>query len=264
MNISGWHVDGYGVFADHDVDGLGAGLTVVHGPNEAGKSTLLDFLRDMLFGFADRRHKRPMHEPLRGGRHGGTLGLRDADGGVWRLERYAGRQGATLTGPGGLLGGEAELRQLLGGVDAEVFRNVFAFGLGELASIDSLERDEIRELVFSAGVLGAGRSATKAIQAFTDQQARIVRPRRQDALANQLRKRIDEIGSELRALRADAAAYPARARAATTFAAAAAEARETRRSAPSPKRPQPARKQLAGFADPGRDAAGPLVVAGAE
>ena len=44
-------------------DDLGPGLTVLHGPNEAGKSTLLDFLRGVLFGFPDGRSRRPQRPP---------------------------------------------------------------------------------------------------------------------------------------------------------------------------------------------------------
>jgi hypothetical protein len=40
MRIDGWRVDGFGVFAGASVDDLPPGLTVVSGPNEAGKSTL--------------------------------------------------------------------------------------------------------------------------------------------------------------------------------------------------------------------------------
>jgi len=225
VRFSGWRVDGYGVFADHRIDDLPEGLTIVFGPNEAGKSTLLDFLRDVLFGFPDRRHRRPMHEPLRGGRHGGLISLVDAEGRSFAVERYAGARAVSLTGPDGTAQGEAELRRLLGGADAGVFRSVFAFGLGELASFDSLERDEVRELVFSAGVLGAGRSATKAIRALADRQAQIVRPRQQDALANRLRKEIEGCKDELMRLRSDSAHYPDRAKDADELTRAVADAR---------------------------------------
>ncbi|HVC25728.1 MAG TPA: AAA family ATPase [Acidimicrobiales bacterium] len=210
MRITGWRVDGYGVLSEHRVDDLPAGLSVVHGPNEAGKSTLLDFVRNVLFGFPDRRHARPMREPLRGGRHGGALFLADGAGRRWTIERHAGAR-VIVTSPEGTISGDAELKSLLGGIDATVFASVFAFDLDELASLKSLERDEVRELVFSAGVLGAGRSATRALRALSDRQALLVRPRQQDAVANRLRRRVDEIDTELRALKADAARYPARA-----------------------------------------------------
>lgn len=226
MRISGWRVDGFGVLADHRVEDIPPGLSVVHGPNEAGKSTLLDFVRGVLFGFPDRRSRLPMHEPLRGGRHGGALWLEDAEDHRWLLERHAGDRAASLTAPDGRVADEAELRGLLGGADAEVFRSVFAFGLGELASLKTLERDEVRELVFSAGVLGAGRSATRALRSLTERQAAIVRPRQQDAQANGLRRRIAALDDERRTLRAEAGRYPERAHAREALAKETADARQ--------------------------------------
>ncbi|MGP8065865.1 MAG: ATP-binding protein, partial [Acidimicrobiales bacterium] len=71
MKLTGIHVDGYGTLADLDLDGIAPSLTVVYGLNEAGKSTLLDFVRAVLFGFPDRRSRQNARPPLRGGRHGG-------------------------------------------------------------------------------------------------------------------------------------------------------------------------------------------------
>ena len=69
-----------------------------------------------------------------------------------------------MTGPDGRLGGEAELHALLGGANAGLFRSIFAFGLDELTSLETLDDDDVRDLVFTAGVLGAGRSATRAMR----------------------------------------------------------------------------------------------------
>ena len=44
VKIAGWHIEGFGIFQDFEVR-LSDGLTVFLGPNEAGKSTLLGFLR---------------------------------------------------------------------------------------------------------------------------------------------------------------------------------------------------------------------------
>ena len=51
MKIVSWSIDGFGVFRDHAGPELPDGITVLHGPNEAGKSTLLAFIRGVLFGF---------------------------------------------------------------------------------------------------------------------------------------------------------------------------------------------------------------------
>ncbi len=197
MKITAIHVDGYGTLAGLDLDGLSPTLSVVYGRNEAGKSTLLDFVRAVLFGIPDRRSRQNRREPLRGGRHGGTLRLLDADGRPWILERHSDSREPVLTGPDGHLGGEAELHALLGGANAGLFRSIFAFGLDELTSLETLDDDDVRDLVFTAGVLGAGRSATRAMRELESRRATIVRPRA-DAAANDLRHRLDAVDSSLR------------------------------------------------------------------
>lgn len=207
MRIASWHIDGYGLLQDCDAE-LEDGLTIVLGPNEAGKTTLLDFIRGMLFGFTDRRRSRgAFHAPVHGGRHGGRIGLLDDDGGAWLIERYLGRQRLTVTTPDGSPGTAADLRRLLGGADGGLFRSIFAFGLAELAGIDSLEEDEVRELIFSAGLVGAGRSVSQAEQRLAKEQEGLVRLRQESATANVLRRRQHELESDLRRARRAAEGY---------------------------------------------------------
>ncbi|MGA9077407.1 MAG: AAA family ATPase [Acidimicrobiales bacterium] len=207
MKLTGIHVDGYGTLADLDLDGLAPSLTVVYGMNETGKSTLLDFVRAVLFGFPDRRSRQNARPPLRGGRHGGSLRLLDEDGRPWVIERHADARNPVVTGPDGRLGGDAELHALLGGANAGLFRSIFAFGLDELTSLETLDDDDVRDLVFTAGVLGAGRSATRAMRELENRRAAIVRQRSSDARANQLRHRIDDVETRLRTTRAAAEGY---------------------------------------------------------
>jgi uncharacterized protein YhaN len=207
VKITGIHVDGYGTLAGLDLDGLAPDLSVVYGLNEAGKSTLLDFVRAVLFGFPDRRSRQNLREPLRGGRHGGTLRLLDEDGRPWVLERHSDGREPVLTGPDGRRGGDAELRELLGGANAGLFRAIFAFGLEELASLETLDDNDVRDLVFTAGVLGAGRSATRAMRDLEARQAGIIRQRSPDARANQLHHRLAEVEARLRATRGATEAY---------------------------------------------------------
>ena len=89
MKIENIHIDGFGVWNDKTWGPLGPGLNVFHGPNETGKSTLMAFIRAMLFGFEKRGSAR-RYEPLKGGSHGGSLELLVADTRL-RLERKAGR-----------------------------------------------------------------------------------------------------------------------------------------------------------------------------
>ncbi|HTM48642.1 MAG TPA: AAA family ATPase [Bryobacteraceae bacterium] len=171
MRIDGWRIEGFGIFRDWEVRGLSAGLTLFLGPNEAGKSTLLGFLRSALFGFP-RRGRAPQYPPLLGGRHGGWLYLRNGAG-EFTVERVR-RNGLRVNG---LESNGDDLRELLGGADENVFCSVFAFGLSEMESFEWIKAEQVRERIFSAGIAGAGVSARRVIELLDDEAAALLRTR---------------------------------------------------------------------------------------
>lgn len=64
MRITGLKVDGFGVWSGLELPELSDQLNVFYGPNEAGKTTLMQFVRSMLYGFAAERRGRylpPVH-----------------------------------------------------------------------------------------------------------------------------------------------------------------------------------------------------------
>jgi uncharacterized protein YhaN len=207
MKVLSWRIDGFGVFTGTHVNDVGPGLTIVHGRNESGKTTLVDFICGVLFGYPDRRRKLAQHEPLAGGRHGGSVELLGDDCTRMRVDRHVGNREAVITVDGAPRAA-ADLRRLLGGADEGLFRSTFAFGLDELRSLDTLEQDEVRDLIYSAGVLGAGQRATAALRILDERRARIVRARRADARANHLAQHLEDVEKVLRGARRRAANFP--------------------------------------------------------
>jgi len=208
VRLTGWYIDGYGVFRDYEVRGLRDGLTIFLGPNEAGKSTLLSFVSGVLFGFPQRRGQGPLYPPLNGGRHGGRLFLAGADGEVV-VERGAGdRKALRITLPGGERGTEDDLRRLVGHVDATLYRTIFAFDLHDLHSFETLKAEGIRDRIFSAGIAGAGASARQVIEALKERQAALLRPRARAQITDLLEALI-ETQSKAAAARSAASDYPA-------------------------------------------------------
>src|SRR5664279_723395 len=122
MYISGFHLDGFGIYHDQGVQDLPPGLVLFVGDNESGKTTLMEFLRTLLFGFP-RRSKKLIneYEPLRGGNPGGRLQVVMHDGRHYTIER-AGRQPATLTQAGGARMQTEPALHLLGGLDRDTFK----------------------------------------------------------------------------------------------------------------------------------------------
>jgi uncharacterized protein YhaN len=168
MKIRGWSIDGFGVFRNWMVRDVGPGLTIVYGPNEAGKTTLLAFIRGVLFGYPDRRTRESRYPPLQGGRHGGRLFLLGSDGEVV-VDREVDRRGVQVILTGNWEGNEDDLRSLLGRADRNLFRSVFAITLKELQDFETLTGENVRDRIFSAGISGAGVSARRAIAELEDQ-----------------------------------------------------------------------------------------------
>ncbi len=197
MRIRGWSIDGFGLFRDFRVCELPAGLTVLYGANEAGKTTLLEFLRGVLFGFGQNGSGKPHYPPQRGGRHGGSVIITGPDG-DYTIDRDADRCAPPrIIRPDGRVGSAEDLHELLGGVDEGLFRSVFAFSLVELQSFESLDLDEVRDRLFSAAIVGAGRSARSVLRHLGEQGAQLLAGRgaaRVNGLVdelNELRPRLD-------------------------------------------------------------------------
>jgi uncharacterized protein YhaN len=208
MRIEGWHIEGFGALHDVETSGLPDGVTVFLGQNEAGKSTLLAFLRAVLFGFPDRRTRENLYPPLTGGRHGGTVLLREGNA-VWSVSRYADKRGSlTVRGPGGQTGDESDLRRLLAGVDATLFKSVYAFSLSELQAFATLNAEGVRERIFSVGISGAGLSARAVLKQLADEESELLKQRAGQARINVLVRRVHEARDAVRRAEDAARSYP--------------------------------------------------------
>lgn len=211
MIIKSWSIDGYGVFNGAISPTLGRGVTVVLGPNEAGKSTLLSFLRSVLFGFPERKGERGKAEFIpaaRGGKLGGKIILEDDSGGRWTVERYHGAKQLSVTSPTGAKLGEAELGDLLGNLNAASYRSVFGFDLADLARLDALEDDKVSGRITSAGISGAGDTAAKALKKLDDRLSDLLgKSERGGSRLNKLGQELKEVSDRFKEARARLGAY---------------------------------------------------------
>ena len=200
MRITDLTIRGYGIFQDCRVEELPPGLCLFLGDNEAGKSTCLGFIRDVLFGAPDGRSRERSYPPLRGGRWGGSLGLVAGDGHRLLVDRAPGSKGGQLsiTGPQGeTLPGQA-LARMLGGTTREVFKNVYAFSLSELQTLETLSSDRVKDAIYSAG-LGTGLSSLPdLLRSFEAAREKLFKSGGQRQRINALLSRLDQIKIELR------------------------------------------------------------------
>lgn len=151
------YIDGYGKF--HNLDFIfEPGFNLFFGPNEAGKTTMMSFLRTIFFGFPGKKNASGRYEPLAGGIHGGRLELETSDKKTFSVSLKPGRtltgEIIILNGDGSELSGESAkktLQVLLHSISENIYKTVFAFSLTELQQLDSLENDEINAHIYSAG-----------------------------------------------------------------------------------------------------------------
>lgn len=153
MRIKDIEVDGFGVWNGVKLQELPPGVTVLYGPNEAGKTTLMQFVRTVLYGFSPLRRQRYL-PPVFGGSPGGRLRVSDGAG-EFLLQRFAGpedteddRGHLSVVDGFGLPRDPSQLSLLLSGVDEPTYSNVFACGLREIQELGSLDDTSAAEHLY--------------------------------------------------------------------------------------------------------------------
>lgn len=176
----------FGPFTGLSLDlsgGTPGGFHIVFGPNEAGKSSALRGVHDLLFGFPERTpdaHVHPMSE-LRI-----AAALSSEAGQVIELSRLKKRKD-TLRNSADAPIDEAVMRTLLGGVDAQLFERLFGLDHERLRRAGEAlleDRGDVGESLFDAGSGGRGiRSVLSEIEQSADE---IFKPRSSKASLNVL------------------------------------------------------------------------------
>jgi uncharacterized protein YhaN len=171
MKITSVQIDGFGVWSNLRIERLSESLNVFYGPNEAGKTTLLQFVRSVLYGYSPSRQR--YLPPLHGGRGGGTLDVASEHGRFLISRHDAAADGApgeqlTLTAPDGTRQGEHFVKVLLSNVDEAVFNNVFAVGLTEIQELATLSDTEAAELLYN---LTAGLDRVSLVEVLQELEA---------------------------------------------------------------------------------------------
>lgn len=153
MRLKELFLDGFGHFQQRTFSLAEGRVTVFYGPNKAGKSTLLAFIRTVLFGFP-AQHRDFHYPPLAGGRHGGWIRLYGDDGRLYTIQRYVGARGGVvevLNDSGESLDPREFMPRITGPANQAVFNHVFAFGIAELQQVELLDDSSVNDAIYSAG-----------------------------------------------------------------------------------------------------------------
>lgn len=192
MKILRLDLRAFGPFTDLALD-LSAGqegLHLIYGPNEAGKSTALRAIEQMLFGIPQRSTDDFLH-PYKSLRVGGTL--RSGDGREIEFLRRKATKGALLAGDNQTALAEDALRSCLGNLDREMFHQMFGLSHERLVA-GGREivhgQGDVGQLLFAAG---SGVADLQAIRDRLDERAQeLFTPRAQVRQINQKLKALEE------------------------------------------------------------------------
>ena len=199
MRIQSLRIGCYGHFRDVELPFEGDGVQMIIGPNEAGKSTLLEFVRELLFGFAPRTpyaFAATRKNPVEGA---ATLLMRD--GSRVELNRRKGNKNtvsATIEGRKGTLD-EAGFDALLGHASDNLFRSIFAFGLDALAAGEKMLGDQsVKSVLFGGGSDGGGANPKKVIEALDAEAGKLFAERAKIPIVNRLCAELTELPKQVR------------------------------------------------------------------
>ncbi len=202
MQIREIHIEGFGIFAGTRLNPLKGGLNVLYGANEAGKTTLIEFIRRILFGFPRKTRGTNAYPPLSGGAHGGRLFCELASGEAVTLARVQrGKETVTVSSEAGEETGSDALSKVLGHASKELFHHIHAITLDELADFNTLKGDEIKNRIYGAG-MGLGAVSLKEVdKQLADRCDAVFRPRG--------KKKMNQLYEEIRMLEDGVAAVQA-------------------------------------------------------
>ncbi|MEX0925126.1 MAG: AAA family ATPase, partial [Dehalococcoidia bacterium] len=210
MYISRIDLDNFGPFSERCIEEVSPCLTVVHGPNEAGKSAIRAFIRSVLFGYTrngdgEKDRDLYLYAPLQGGTSAGSITLRTASGKSYIVQRKDGRNRGLVSVMGDEAGGQELLDRLMGHIGKEMYHNIFSVSLSELQDIRSLNSPQIRDRIYSVGLGLSNVSLPDAAKKLDGDLKELRSPRA--GRIRTMEKDLAEARAELERVRADSGRY---------------------------------------------------------
>lgn len=141
-------MDAFGAFSNRLVGPFSPGLNVVFGPNEAGKTTLSQFVGGVLFGWEEARGLRNTYKPANAERAGTLLFSDDETGGSAQVTRVRNADG---------LQGDVSV---VSDIDRETYKTMFSLSSDELRRLKNTS--DVAAKLLTAGS-GTGASPAHAL-----------------------------------------------------------------------------------------------------
>ncbi|WP_353485758.1 ATP-binding protein [Apilactobacillus xinyiensis] len=157
MLIKQLKIFGYGKWQDDDIILKSDKLNVIFGNNESGKTTLVSFIKGILFGFKDGHNTYEQYIPKNTKSYGGEL-LVDIDGQLFILKRIAGAHGGELSiikNDSGDKVSNDYLKNILGPINRDAFDNIFYFGNFDTKAFSKVSDEQLAYIIQKVGFAGS-------------------------------------------------------------------------------------------------------------
>ncbi|MBI4961901.1 MAG: AAA family ATPase [Desulfomonile tiedjei] len=195
-------INSFGAFSNGCVKGLGPELTVLIGPNEAGKTTILEFVRSVFFGFRKKSPRNNIYESRSGNARSGWVTIRTPLHGRLRVERT--EKSGLREGLLGIVDEQgnrvdvASMPVLRDGAERRLFQSFFAF---DLDSMRQLDQDALRGKIV-ATALGSFQINPLDVMKKVDERLKELgrRSSRDEGSLEGIQSRIKEIDKRLKVL----------------------------------------------------------------
>ena len=152
------------------------GLNVIYGPNEAGKSTVMQFVRSILYGF-DPLCDEPAWDHGESEQPWSGALCCEHKGQSWRISRksaIATRGRCQVAGVPTESGCDDAVAMLLSNIRESVFNDVFSLGVRELQQLSTLENEQVAEYLYGMSLGRRGRQLLNAIRDVDLRQAALL------------------------------------------------------------------------------------------
>lgn len=201
MKITDIQIEQFGVWRQLALSLENDGLSVFYGPNEAGKSTLMRFIRGVLYGFKPgdasgvdgRRQSIPWDGTLRVEHRGRTCNIRRMSQPQTRgVVRVCDDRNADSPA-------DEFLAEMLLGTNEKVFDQVFAIGLQELQELATLHDEDVAEHIYGLSLGPEGRRLLEVIEKTEARRRQSLNPAQQSGRLDRLFERYCQLSNELAA-----------------------------------------------------------------
>ncbi|MCE7700163.1 MAG: AAA family ATPase, partial [Methanobacterium paludis] len=194
MKLTALAINHFGFFEKEKIILPDNPLVIFYGSNESGKSTLMNYILSILFGFPTKNVLSRWSGGHPEGRFGGSIAFEGSDRKNYRMERFYQNREADLHDEQGK---RYVPEAFFSPVDRLLFESVFCFDLDGLQGLDKIRPDDLNQLLLGAGMLG-NHNLTDLEQHLDKQLDRLFKKGGKVPEINHLINQIDQSAKEIK------------------------------------------------------------------